>query len=361
MARGGVSAGRQRPGHGRSRGSVQRPAGWRDSTHPAAGAVQGQVSQIQRARLLAGAVAAIDEYGYGQTTVAHITARARVSRRTFYELFENRDRCFAALLRDVAARVEQELAAAGLQQLSWTRRVRGGLAVILAFLDREPVLARVCVVQALRGGPAVLEQRELVLRRLAEIVAEGRRRRSGSVEGEAAAELVAEGLVGATFAIVHGRVARGEAEPLIDLLGELSALIVLPYLGTAAARRERLRPVEPPLPAAVPLQPELSAAGAHDDPLAGLSMRLTYRTTRVLGCAARQPGVSNRLLSEHAGIVDQGQMSKLLARLQKLGLLENSGGGHAKGEANAWRLTPLGAEVTRRLQSHVPLTGEAVA
>ena len=35
-----------------------------------------------------------------------------------------------------------------------------GLCMILSFFDREPVLARVCVVQALRGGPRVLERRE---------------------------------------------------------------------------------------------------------------------------------------------------------------------------------------------------------
>ena len=54
--------------------------------------------------------------------------------------------------------------------------------------------------------------------------------------------LTAEGVVGAAFAIVYSRLSRRDGEPLTGLLGELMAMIVLPYLGPAAARRERTRP-----------------------------------------------------------------------------------------------------------------------
>ncbi len=45
-------------------------------------------------------------------------ARARVSRRTFYELFGNREACLVALLEEVVGRVERELEAAGLEGLA---------------------------------------------------------------------------------------------------------------------------------------------------------------------------------------------------------------------------------------------------
>ncbi len=41
-------------------------------------------------------------------------------------------------------------------------------------------------------------------------------------------------------------------------------------------------------------------------------MRLTYRTARVLEGVAGEPGISNRVVAEHAGISDPGQVSKLL-------------------------------------------------
>ena len=74
-------------------------------------------------------------------------------------------------------------------------------------------------------------------------------------------------------------------------------------------------------------------------------MRLTYRTIRVLGVIAEQPGASNREISEGAGIVDQGQISKLLSRLSQYGLVENFGHGQRRGMANAWELTPRGAQL----------------
>ena len=308
-----------------------------------------QVSEMQRARLLAAAVATIAELGYARASVAHITSRARVSRRTFYELFENREGCLLAVLEDAVERIAGEIAGENLAGSSWRDRVRGGLLAILSFFDREPVLARVCVVQALQGGPRVLEWREEVLARLAEILDQGR---GESARSRECTVLTAEGLVGAAFTVVYARLlANKRQEPLRSLLGELMSLIVLPYQGPAAARSEQHRSL-PPLPRAERDAREgTRGAVVEYDPLRDVPMRLTYRTARVLDGVATHPGASNRLVADHAGIADQGQASKLLARLERLGLLANTGEGQTKGEPNAWRLTPTGVKVTQSLQT----------
>jgi DNA-binding MarR family transcriptional regulator len=90
------------------------------------------------------------------------------------------------------------------------------------------------------------------------------------------------------------------------------------------------------------------------DPLEGLSMRLTYRTARVLAGVGERPGASNREIAERAGIQDPGQVSKLLARLRRLGLLTNMGEGHVKGEPNAWSLTTKGQRVAQSIHVHTP-------
>ncbi len=72
--------------------------------------------------------------------------------------------------------------------------------------------------------------------------------------------------------------------------------------------------------------------------------RLTARTQIVLAAVAEHPGASNRRVADLAGIRDQGQISKLLRRLEGHGLLQNSGGATA-GVPNAWRLTSPGEEV----------------
>ncbi len=312
-------------------------------------APSAQVAEIQRARLLAAAVRAVEELGYARTTVGHITRRARVSRRTFYEQFANREECLAAVLEDVVGMVAGELAAAELDGLPWRERVRLGLWAILSFFDREPALARVCVVQVLRGGPRVLERREEVLARLAGVVDEGRLE---GARGGGCTALTAEGVVGAAFAIVHGRLLRGDRGPLTGLHGELAGMIVLPYLGVAAARREQVRPAPVSTPRAGSSAGPAKAREAAADPLGGVPMRLTYRTARVLEGIAEHPGASNRLVGERAGIADPGQVSKLLARLERLGLLANTGEGHSKGEPNAWTLTAQGARVARSIRAH---------
>lgn len=73
-------------------------------------------------------------------------------------------------------------------------------------------------------------------------------------------------------------------------------------------------------------------------------MRLTYRTMRALVAIAEHPGASNREVASASGIVDQGQISKLLSRLERLALIENHGGGQLHGLSNAWYLTARGTE-----------------
>jgi AcrR family transcriptional regulator len=303
-----------------------------------------QVAEIQRSRLLVAAVRAVDELGYTGTTVAHITVRARVSRRTFYEMFGNREECLVAAFEGAVERIRGQIEQADLAGRPWHERVRGGLWAILCFLDREPALARYCVVQSARGGQRMLERRERHLGELAAVIDQGRE--EGARAGDCP-PLTAEGLGGAATSIVYARLLRGDSRPLTGLQGELMGMIVLPYLGPAAARREQAR--------RAPALAEASTSDipdAGEDPLQGVPMRFTYRTARVLEAVALTPGVSNRMVGEHAGISDQGQISKLLTRLERIGLLENTGVGHSKGEPNAWHLTATGQRVALRIGAY---------
>jgi len=134
------------------------------------------------------------------------------------------------------------------------------------------------------------------------------------------------------------RLVAGDAPPLRKLTGPLMGMMVLPYLGPAAAQKENAAPIPP-------RQPRERAASK--DPLRDLQMRLTYRTVRVLLAIAESSGSSNREVGAAAGIDDQGQISKLLSRLERLGLIENAGAGQVRGAPNAWTLTERGVEVER--------------
>ena len=82
----------------------------------------------------------------------------------------------------------------------------------------------------------------------------------------------------------------------------------------------------------------------------GIIKRSSCKSNAVSRVSVRQHKLvrarGNREVSEVAGVKDQGQISKLLARLQAHGLLQNVGG---PAGANAWRLTDLGERVTQQL------------
>jgi len=306
---------------------------------PAGLSAASSVAEIQRQRILAGMAEVAAERGSSSVTVAHIVARSGVSRRTFYELFSDREDCLLAALRQAIARTRAVVVPAYECERAWRERVRAALCALLEFFDESPALARLCIVESLGAGPGALELRTGVVRALIAAVEEGRR--EAKPGGRAAPPLTGEGVVGAVLAVIHARVLEPADKPLSSLTPALMSMIVHPYLGPAAAERELRRPA-PKIGSRPPT--------GSMDPLNGLDMRLTYRTVRVLVAIANEPDASNRSVAMAAGIADQGQISKLLARLQSLGLIRNRSDGQPKGAPNAWALTPKGQEVERSIR-----------
>jgi DNA-binding MarR family transcriptional regulator len=236
----------------------------------------------------------------------------------------------------------------------WAARIRAALGALLDVLDREPALRALVFVEALGAGSRVLERRGEVLQLCAYAIDQGR----VGAKGRELPSLTAEGLVGAVFGVIYARLLEGSDEPLAGLVNPLMATIVLPYRGHAVAAREqrgtrtfssgredpaglksRARLVE----RQAALSPGASLTSVRDAPT---DFRLTVRTQMVLVAVAEHPGGSNREVSDAAGVADQGQISKLLARLEGLELLRNTGG-ETRGIPNAWHLTPRGEEIAR--------------
>jgi AcrR family transcriptional regulator len=332
------------------------------------GSLQGrghkQVSEIQRARMLAALVEVANEHGAANVTVAHVVGRSGVSRRTFYEIFEDHEDCFLAAFDDAIEEIAALVVPAYEGAAKWQERIRAALTALLELLEYERGTCRLVIVETLGAGPGALERRRRVLAHVIAAIDEGR---SDARQGDGPPALTAEGVVGAVLSVLHARLSpvvggllaspprdlgspvRAPAVPagprkaaevperLVELVGPLMSMIVLPYLGPAAARREAARP---------PAKSTGRIRRARGHTLQHLGMRLTYRTMRVLTAIAAHPGSSNRGIADAAGISDQGQTSKLLGRLLALGLIENAGPGRvARGEPNSWQLTAKGIEI----------------
>jgi AcrR family transcriptional regulator len=342
---------------------------------------------MQRRRLLSAMTEVLGEHGYEGATVGRVCKRAGVSRRTFYDLYDDREGCLLDTFEVAIERLTSHVAPvyavtpglgqgpmrrqiphgggqAGRSQWAhgWCERVRAALTGLLECFDAEPGLARLCLVETLKGGPPVLARRRAVTDALTIAIDAGRQ------EAKAAdpPSLTAESLVGGSISVIHSRLVADDTRPaaqgsrtrpasqrLTGLVNPLMSMIVLPYLGPAAARKELDRPVPIPRSSAKSSNGHLPVPAS--DPFRGLPIRITFRTVRVLATVGALGGrgvdPSNREIGQDAGVTDQGQMSKLLHRLEKAGLIENHGKGQVRGEANAWRLTPQGHGVLHAVGS----------
>jgi AcrR family transcriptional regulator/DNA-binding MarR family transcriptional regulator len=305
------------------------------------GLPRDQVSEVQRARMLSAVVDAVAEVGYAGMSVAQVIDRAGVSRRTFYELFESREDCFVAAFDETVREFGEAIVDAYERESSWLASIRAALATLLTLCEREPAMAWLCIVESWGAGERTLGRCAEVSGALAKAVDRGRR----EVSAREPSPVTGEGLVGGVVSVVHSNLVHRRRSSLMDLLAPLMSMIALPYLGPSVARRELQRSA-----------PEVILDGAHpaggtDRLLDGVSMRLTYRTLLVLSAIDERPGSSNSEIAAAAGVADQGQISKLLKRLEELELVENAGDSSERGAPNAWSLTAAGERIVHSIEA----------
>ena len=120
-----------------------------------------------RERLVLGMVAAVSERGYAATTITDVVRHARVSRRTFYEHFADKEACFLAAYDAVSDSVLAGIAGAAGEAETWEDRVLASVRAYLQALASEPAVARVFTVEILSAGAPALARRREVLRRFA--------------------------------------------------------------------------------------------------------------------------------------------------------------------------------------------------
>ena len=108
-------------------------------------------------------VRAVADKGYEAATVADAVRLARVSRGTFYELFESKESCLAEAYRVGNEVLEHRVSEATRDAADWREELRLGIRAYLTTLDEEPVFARVYLLE----WPAVGTERDAALRRFA--------------------------------------------------------------------------------------------------------------------------------------------------------------------------------------------------
>jgi AcrR family transcriptional regulator len=296
------------------------------------------VESERRERIFRAIAESVAERGVRGVTFADIAVRAKVSPVKVREEFIGVEDGVTAAFDWASARAGAAMAEAYEGEARWVEAIRAAVAAMLDFIEAEPALARLWIFDSFGAGPKVLRSRAKAVATLCRYIDRGRLEPASRTEPPA---ITAEGVVGALSAVLQARLPAPKPAPPRELLGELTGLVLLPYLGSAAARHELARPV----PRARSERSASPLPRSGRSAVEGVGMKLTYRTARVLTALAERPGLTNREVGNRAEIVDQGQISKLLSRLEARGLVANYSAGGRRGSPNLWQLTPRGEQV----------------
>jgi AcrR family transcriptional regulator len=189
------------------------------------------VAENQRERLLNAVVEAVAEHGYEAATIGRIAEAAKISRRTFYEHFEDKEDCFLAAYAMVDAHVRGSMLAAPGASEPWPERVRARISALLDVLARDPTVARFYLLEPLAaGGEPAARYREAM-----QLVAETLRPESPPSGLDM--EVRDQALIGGIATLIVRRLKAGAAERLPELLPDLVELSLAPYMGRQEAKR----------------------------------------------------------------------------------------------------------------------------
>lgn len=172
----------------------------------------------QRERLLDAMAATVSRRGYATTSVADVLKAARISRRTFYEQFIDKEDCFLAAYDTIATLCIDRVVAAYRAGDSWKDGLEQASAALLGTLAAEPDFARLGVVEVLAAGPRALARRDATQRRFMHFIEELRAHADGAVTPPA---LVSQAIAGGIYELIYSRLVRDEADRLPSLTGEL--------------------------------------------------------------------------------------------------------------------------------------------
>lgn len=189
------------------------------------------VAENQRERLLNGVVEAVAEHGYNATTISRIATAASISRRTFYEHFQDKEDCFLAAYEMIEAHVLDSMLAAPGAGESWPERVRARLAALLDVLSRDPAVSRFFLIEPLAAGGDVAARYREAMQLLAGTL------RPEPPPSELDMEVRDQALIGGVATLIVRRLNSGGAERLPELLPDLVELVLAPHLGREEAQR----------------------------------------------------------------------------------------------------------------------------
>jgi AcrR family transcriptional regulator len=115
-----------------------------------------RVAAHQRERLVEAMVQAVSERGVVATTISDLVARAGISRRTFYEHFDNKEDCLLATYDTVVETQVQRLLGLAGSNVEWLEQLEAIIRALFDTIAERPDAARlICVEMGASGAIGV--------------------------------------------------------------------------------------------------------------------------------------------------------------------------------------------------------------
>ena len=192
------------------------------------GSVREELRASQRGRLIVGVADAVASKGYAATTVADIIALAGVSRRTFYEHFDDKEGCFLASYDTGAQAIYDAMVASAQGIEGWEQVLDAVFGTWLAFLEADLAFTRAYMVEFWAAGDAARErwkERRERTARLLRVLHERARAEDPAIVP--VSDTVIAAVVGGVNRVVISCVLEQRDEPLTALKPELLRFIKL--------------------------------------------------------------------------------------------------------------------------------------
>jgi len=217
------------PPRGKAASSAQAAAGQASSGRRPA--LPREFIAAHKQRRITDALAELSaEQGYEATKISDIVRRAGVARKTLYDNFEGKEEVFLAAFDaafdEAMERIETACTEA---EGGWQEKIEVGLEAFLGYVADEPILAHMCMIEALSATPATTERYEDAVEKFV--------RMTGDTLPEDARlpDTLDETLVGGVAWIVYQAIRREDAERAVDLLPQLTEFMIGPFLDTGLA------------------------------------------------------------------------------------------------------------------------------
>ncbi len=202
---------------------------------PAPKLTRETVAQEQRRRIRRATGELVAKRGYSGVSVELITKRAKVSFKTFYKLYSNKEEAFADLFDTALAATEAQVRGAlEASDLDWPEQVALAMRTFFEAILAEPLIARAILVEGPTAGPAILSRYDQVAKALVPILLRGRQQ---DADAARLPETLEETLAGAVLWSAYQRLNFSETDRIVELIPENIQLVLRPYVGEAEASR----------------------------------------------------------------------------------------------------------------------------